>query len=307
MIRHLSCLLMVIAVGVAATSLADDRERQRSAVVQIDGCSGVLVSPAGLVMTAKHCDLSEVERVVIGDHEILAVRVYESPDPEGPLVYDCVGSGYPWVPVAASVPGANEPVYAMGYAVAAGARRLQEADGTISRGDRFGFRGEFFSGNLTDIPASDGWSGGPLFNAKGEVIGLVSAGDQHGSIFISHAATRAAWLSAQSLHASRPQLLVVTDLYCGNCLRFLGDYARDAGFRHEIQEHYRVVVVDVHADPGVVGELGIEQLPLFVIDDAEAIVGYRGKSDLLQQLILYTSPPSERSDESLSNPNIKLH
>lgn len=275
---------------IAAIACADDRERERAAVVQIGGCTGVLVDPAGLVMTAKHCDLTEIERVVIGDYEILAVRVYEAPETEGPVVYDCVGAGYPWVPVAETVPDRDEAVHTMGYPLVGGDRRLREADGVVQRGGRFRFRGEYFLGNMTDLPVSEGWSGGPLFNRQGEVIGLANAGDQGGSIFISHAATRAAWLSAMSLHSSRPRLLIATDLYCGACLRFLGDYARDVGFRREIQEHYRVVVVDVRAHPELLARRPKQRLPMFIVRDTEVTSGYGSKADLLRRLIYAATP-----------------
>lgn len=275
----------LLLAGIAATAAAGDRQRERAAVVQIGGCSGVIVDPAGLVMTAKHCDLSEIERVVIGDYEILAVRVYESPETEGPLVYDCVGSGYPWVPVAETVPDRGEPVHTIGYPLVEGRRQRREVDGVVQRGGRFRFRGEYFLGNMTDLPVSEGWSGGPLFSEQGEVIGLANAGDEGGSIFISHAATRAAWLAAMSLHSSRPRLLIATDLYCGSCLQFLGDYAGDAGFRREIQEHYRVVVVDVRAHPQLLGSLQDQKLPAFLIQDTEVTSGYSGKADLLKKLI----------------------
>lgn len=302
--RH-AWLAALILAGIAATVAAGDRDRERAAVVQIGGCSGVIVDPAGLVMTAKHCDLAEIERVVIGEYEILAVRVYVSPETEGPLVYDCVGTGYPWAPVAETVPDRGEPVHTIGYPLVEGRRQRREVDGIVQRGGRFRFRGEYFLGNMTDLPVSEGWSGGPLFNDRGEVIGLANAGDGSGSIFISHAATRAAWLAAMSLHSSRPRLLIATDLYCNACLRFLGDYAGDAGFRREIQEHYQVIVVDVRAHPELLGGRQDQKLPAFLVQDAELTSGYSGKTDLLRTLI--HGAPAEEADEPEVQPQGEYH
>lgn len=286
--RRNGWLAPLILAGMAAVAAGADRER--AAVVQIGGCSGVIVDPAGLVMTAKHCDLGEVERVEFAGHEVLAVRVYEAPETEGPLVYDCVGAGYPWVPVAEQTPGPGERVHTLGYPLIDGARRLREAAGVVQRGGRFRFRGELFLGNLTNVPVSEGWSGGPLFNERGEVVGLANAGDQQGSIFISHAATRAAWLAARSMHSNRPLLLIATNLYCRACLQFLSDYADDAGVRREVQEHYRIIIVDVHEHPELIAGRENLKLPLFIIHDQDVVQGYPGKLELLQKLVPAAAP-----------------
>src|SRR5690606_41314006 len=66
------------------------------------------------------------------------------------------------------------------------------------------------SSDLTDVVVTDGWSGGPLLNSNGEVVGLAnSSGEGVVSIFISRASTRDAYLAARALHASRPQLQVL--------------------------------------------------------------------------------------------------
>jgi Trypsin-like peptidase domain len=288
--RRNGWLAPLILAGMAAVAAAADSDRERSAVVQIGGCSGVIVDPAGLVMTAKHCELGEVERVVLGDYKVLAVRVYEAPEIEGPLVYDCVGAGYPWIPVAEQAPGPGERVHTLGYPLIDGARRLREATGVVERGGRFRFRGEYFLGNFTDVPVSEGWSGGPLFNERGEVVGLANAGDRQGSIFISHAATRAAWLAARSLHSTRPLLLIASDLYCRACLEFLSDYADDAGVRREIQEHFRVIIVDVHEHPELIAGRQDPKLPVFIVHDHDVVQGYPGKEELLRKLVPAAAP-----------------
>jgi hypothetical protein len=280
--RAAALLLCLIA---SAALRADDQALQQAAVVQIGGCSGVCVDPDGLVLTAKHCDLRDVEPVRFGDLEVLATRIYEAVGSEGPVVYDCPGVGYPFVQVAASVPPPGSHVFTMGYPHIEGARRFRRQEGTVLSGGEFRFRGEMFLGNLTDMSIREGWSGGPLFNEAGEVIGLANASDKTGSIFISFAATRAAY---DALHARHPQKLllrVVTDLYSRDCLRFLADYASDEKFRGTLQKHFKIVVVDVAHQTGHLRQTEVSDVPAFIVGDAATVAGYSGKSQLLQLLL----------------------
>ncbi|WP_417850659.1 hypothetical protein [Thalassoglobus sp.] len=78
------------------------------AVVLVDGCSGVCVDEAGLVMTARHCDLPKTVTVRFKDRTVSATRIYVCPETEGPVIYGCEGNGYPFLPVAASPPQIGE-------------------------------------------------------------------------------------------------------------------------------------------------------------------------------------------------------
>ena len=99
--------------------------------MQVGGCTGVCVDPEGLVLTAKHCDLREVEHVQFGTVEVLAIRIYETELTEGPVVYDCVGSGYQCVPVAQNPPDAGERVSTMGFPLVEVGRMFREERGTV--------------------------------------------------------------------------------------------------------------------------------------------------------------------------------
>jgi len=286
---------------------ADDHPLLQAAVVQIGGCSGVCVHPDGLVMTARHCDLGEVEPVRFGDLEVLATRIYESTASEGPVVYDCAGSGYPFVPVASSVPPPGTQVFTMGYPHIDGERRFRRQAGTVLSGGEFRFRGETFLGNLTDMSIREGWSGGPLFNPQGEVIGLANASDKSGSIFISFAATRAAFDAVCSLHTRRITLHVAADMYTQDCLRFFADYAGDKGFRSELQEHYRVIVVDAGEQPDLLRRFGVSDLPVFIVGDTVAISGYAGKAQLLQRLLDAAAQTGTAADSSADEQGGELH
>jgi hypothetical protein len=242
------------------------------------------VDSAGLVLTAKHCDLREVERVQFGDVEVLAVRIYETELTEGPLVYDCVGGGYPSVAVAHNPPATGERVITMGYPQIESRRVFRQGSGTVLRGGEFRFRGEQFLGNLTDMSLREGWSGGPLFNAQGALIGLANSSDASGSIFISFAATRQAYEDAVRQHRLRQPLTVVISLDSPNCLRFLSDFASDQGFRSELREHFQIVVSDAAERPDVLQQAGAADLPFFIVPNGVFLSGYEGKSNLLQHL-----------------------
>ncbi|MBD3674357.1 MAG: trypsin-like peptidase domain-containing protein, partial [Planctomycetaceae bacterium] len=101
----------------------------REAIVTIDGsCSGVCVSDSGLVLTAKHCRHPERVRVRFPDRTVSAVRLYVAPKPEGVVVFDCEGDGYPFLDVAAAAPKRGDPVTAVGYSKAA---EFKQSNGVV--------------------------------------------------------------------------------------------------------------------------------------------------------------------------------
>jgi hypothetical protein len=260
--------------------------QERSAIVQIGGCSGVCVDPSGLIMTAKHCDLDEVETVKIGEQEFTALRIYEAPETEGPLIYDILGDGFAWVPVAQTKPESGEPVRSMGFPEINGIRQFREASGVVSGGTRARFRGEEFLGNTTDMDLTEGWSGGPLLNAQGEVVGLAnSSGRGTGSIFISHAATREAFRAAQLLHASRPSLQIFVAPEEPRCRDFLQDFAGDLEFQRELREHFQLQFVDVRQVSLLHGRIPHGEFPVFSLANAASIDGYRNQVDLVKRLL----------------------
>lgn len=271
-----------------------------AAVVQVGGCSGVCVDESGLVLTARHCDLGEVERVRFAQYEVIAVRVFESAETEGPVVYDCVGEGYPESVVASEKPEPGESVRTMGYPDLNGVRTLSQVSGDVLTGGRYQFRGGDFLGNLTNLPLREGWSGGPLFNVRGEVVGLATSTDGTDSIFISHAATRAALEAARQLHGRKYPLQIGVDLYSDECLLFLADYARDAHLRSELQEHFEIAVFDARPMGGAATQASQPKRPLFQVSGKDVAAGYAGKLDLLKRLVPQTGVRQAIAPESTS-------
>jgi S1-C subfamily serine protease len=261
--------------------------QERPAIVQIGGCTGVCVDPAGLVMTAKHCDLQEIEVIRAGGREFTAVRIYAAPGTEGPLVYDVLGDNFVWIPVAQVKPEPGETVRTLGLPAVGGSRQFRELTGVLEGGAHVWYEGEQFLGNITDIVVTDGWSGGPLLNSNGEVVGLAnSSGEGVGSVFISHAATREAYLAARALHSSRPQLQVLISPEQKQSLAFQRDLETDIDFQRELREHFRLLLLDARQQHPPLERFRHAELPVFIFPDGQAIAGYDGKLDLIRRLLL---------------------
>lgn len=259
----------------------------RDAVVKIGGCSGVCVDPSGLVLTAKHCDHPETVTVEFPGRTVSAQRVYEAPETEGPVVFDCEGDGYPFAAVADQVPPAGSPVWSLGYPNQDGVRTLRRADGVLLSGGQFRFRGGLFQANVVSFRTAGGWSGGPLFDANGRVIGLLNSGDCLTSVFISFAATRRAFDVARDRVESapeRPTLHVFGSGSCGPCQQFKSDFAEDAAFRNALDARFDVVFIDVDRQPEIARRYFVTQVPTFIASGMDPIAGYVGPAELLAAL-----------------------
>lgn len=209
---------------------ASAREDWARAVVRIGGCSGVCVSPEGLILTARHCEFEDRQRVYFsGGKEVLATRLLSSRNGDGPVAFVCDGGGYPFLPVAKVKPEAGDPVSSYGFPLRDGKRPLEFDTGTMQSGGRYELDGREFLANLTTIKASPGWSGGPLLNARGEVLGLCSNGDGETTAFTSWASTRHAYEQAQPLARelilgySRSEVVIFTTPGCSPCERLKAD------------------------------------------------------------------------------------
>jgi thiol-disulfide isomerase/thioredoxin len=215
--------------------------------------------------------------------------------------------GYPFVPVASSVPPAGAVVTSYGYPQTGDDRQLTWGTGVLVRGSSFEFRGRSFRGNVVSIVSGPGWSGGPLLDRDHHVIGLLSSGDRYSSVFISFAAVRRAYDAVAVAPTGKPTLYVFHSQTCGPCRKFDADYADDAAFRQAIEGAFDVVPVDVDERPGTAREFGITEVPTFVVPGRPPIVGYDDPDELLRSLGIdqtapVTTPAEPVPTEPVSTP-----
>ena len=299
-------LVIVLFLQSPAYSLQPD-----DAVVMVESCSGVCVDPAGLVLTAKHCELPATVTIRFKDRSVTAQRAYVSRDAEGPVVYDCEGDGYPYLTVAASPPQIGERLWSYGYPQVNGRRELRWNSGPLLRWSTFDYGGGSFNGNVVGFVTGPGWSGGPLLNAKAEVCGLLNSTDCATSVFISSAAVRqsVATVTQQlerepSSDDGRPTLYVFGSMTCGPCRQFKDDYANNASFRQQLESRFTVEFVDVDKQIDLTSRFGVTEVPTFIVTGGVRVTGYQGPDDLLVRLGIQQEiaarPPPQR--EEMPNP-----
>jgi S1-C subfamily serine protease len=142
-----------------------------SVTVEGDGVygSGVLINPArGLVVTCLHV-VSEMKqpRVSFADGAAFAAQVVDS-DKALDVALLRVPPQHRPAPPLAEADGPGEDIFAIGCP--------RHLGFTLSRGI-VSFVGRVIDGNRwlqTDLPMNEGNSGGPVVNARGELLGLMS-------------------------------------------------------------------------------------------------------------------------------------
>lgn len=274
------------------------------AVVMVDGCSGVCVDPAGLVLTVKHCNLPETITVRFKERSVTATRIYVCREMEGPVVYDCEGTGYPHLPVSGSAPRIGERVWSYGYPHINNRRELRWANGPLLRWSTFEYGGGSFNGNVVRFGTCPGWSGGPLLNAKGEVCGLLNSTDCRTSVFVSSASVRDAYAATRprveptppAVVDGRPKLYVFGSMSCTPCRQFKDDYGTGTNLRRTLDATYAVEFVDIDKQADLARRFGVSEVPTFLVPGRDPVVGYEGADKLLisiglRQKIVNRPPP----------------
>lgn len=227
----------LLALIVALPTFAHANE---AAVVRLDGCSGVCVSADGLILTADHCGDSATVPVRFPDGATYTATLEYSPPRNGvdeAQTYRIAGvGGLPFAPIATSEPKAGDAVWSVGYP----AGNYQRNAGQIHRigfttGVDASFAVRISDGVVTNWQSDGGNSGGPLFNASGEVIGLLSmSGSEPRSYWIGLTSIRQAMANPdqQAVAYKRNPVVVFATPGCAPCERLkfdattgkLGDY-----------------------------------------------------------------------------------
>lgn len=328
-------LISFLILLVPSVLLAQPIQDASLAVVRLETetppsfCSGFCVHPSGLVMTAKHCELGEKTKVTFpGSGPVPAVRVYESTEADGPVVYDAMGDGFAYLDIAPAVPEAGESVWSMGYPHGG---TLQTSRGVLTRGSEIEIEpGQRYPVNVATLPAQHGWSGGPLLNTENQVVGILSAGrfiqntPLGESYWLRFAETREAFLATtaglangetpprpdsppvDSPPAGRPVLVVWSKDLCPPCLAFWSDYESDAGFRRWIDHYFQVTRKKIDDHKAEAEALGVIEAPAFTSAGVH-VNGYRllrsdRKTILARQLGIFPKRTPDSPDSDLGNP-----
>lgn len=280
-------LVTLFALAVAALSAKPASAAEiADTVVQIGGCSGVCVDPSGIVMTVKHCGIPEITQVKFRDRTVMARKVYETPECDGPVVFDCEGDGYPFQPIASRVPNVGEGVWSVGYPAQNGARKLTWGSGQLQgTGEwRKHARECGTQVNRTNIRTSEGWSGGPLLTPSNEVCGLLLGGNGSFSCFASYSSVRQAYDATCRPADTRPVLYVFTSANCQPCRQFKSDYESRLTLKVPLDTAYTIRFVDIETNRAEADRRGVRDVPAFVRDGHANVVGYTTPEDLLIQL-----------------------
>ena len=171
----MKALIALLLIVFTSQTLASE-----TTTVQLDGrFSGVVVSPSGLIVTADHCGKSQAVSVKFYDGKTRTAVLRYAPPRNGideAQIYQITGGGeFQFSPLGKSPVSAGDKVHSYGFS----ARGLARSNGSVletgftSRSD---IRNDLSlsDGVVTDWQSVDGMSGSPLFNDKGEVVGILS-------------------------------------------------------------------------------------------------------------------------------------
>lgn len=204
-----------------------------AAVVRLSsGCSGVCVSADGLILTADHCGNDQRITVTFPDGVKYTAEAEYIPPRNGideAQTYRIKTDGsLPFARIATQVPKAGDRVAATGYPAGnyqRNAGRVQRVGFATSDGQ--GFSARLTDGIVTDWGSDGGNSGGPLFNADGEVVGLLSMSSTKDprSYWIGAGSIREAIKRTQEPVAAyrRAEVIVFVTDGCGPCERLKAD------------------------------------------------------------------------------------
>lgn len=225
-------------------------------------CSGVIVSANGLMLTAKHCGADrEVYCEVRGkEKRVKATLLACDPAFEGATVYDLEGDGFAFCSIAADPPKIGDKVHTLGFPHD---EPMMQTHGRIkANGLIFNKQKQTASVYTADFGSvAPGWSGGPLFNESGEVVGLLNGhnpliDDQGNTIrpanesyWITHESITSTLAKALQSPGEAPLVVVFTVPGCAPCARLKADInaGRFPGYEFKIVEYNSAL--GVFSDP----------------------------------------------------------
>jgi len=236
-----SICLALLLLAPASASAVDVNAVVR--IVDGDGgsCSATIVSAAGLIVSAEHCECRRMTEAIFRDGRRVAITQIYEPGKNGRdevavlrITDAAPDGGWPFIPVASQAPSAGSTVTALGYPggdwietsgrLAVATERLQWVE------------------NIDGI--EPGISGGPLLNSAGELVGVCSGGgglDQDGAITVTARLSGKRFMAWQEIKLSLAaagstagdkadyyqsrRVIIFTSTDCDPCRRLKSDIA----------------------------------------------------------------------------------
>ena len=161
----------------ARLALPRDLDRVMDSVVIVQNGgeigSGVLVSETGHILTAAHLLRSTVRAAVyLASGDVQAGQVLRLDSSQDIAVLKIRGHGYPCLPITPNVPPLGSRIFAVGFLP------VQNARFVVSEGPLQAYQASALKNApayiRTGMALQPGSSGGPLLDAQGQVVGIIS-------------------------------------------------------------------------------------------------------------------------------------
>lgn len=257
MFYRMGFLFCAILLASPNAGLAQNVKELRKCVAKIEtpghgACTAVCVSAAGHLLTVAHCRPTDETQVTLNGRRH-AVRIVHRPPRSAfrprdlPVVLKLTAGGsFPYVRIANAAPLAGERVVALGFPAGQFAAHEGTVRGIVTHnGQRL---------IQTSFRVYEGHSGGPLFNAQGELVGLAStrsprpgepgyAGGPPAANWVHTADLREAMRRANAPTAGgeRRTLYIFSSKTCGGC-RFVKRFEKQ--LRERWNPHGEVVFLE---------------------------------------------------------------
>jgi len=279
--------LLMIAPTLAFSAVSD------SVVIVDSSCSGVVVEPGDIILTAGHCEPSESPEIEFQDGRKIRGRVLSRPLREGIVKVQIERPETNFLTISKQGPKIGDEVRSYGFPIFGPDRDLAFSTGSILGFPKMEADGIPFQAVESSIIVSPGWSGGPLLNDRDEVIGICSASSLDSSFWVN--ATK------DETKKTKLEVWIQKNPPCGHCLRFKAALGSDREFKNALDLKYEIVFLDVNQFPEQAKKRKIRGLPTFIGGDGKRVLGFASKKDLIQGLGI-EPPNSEKTPVPIPDP-----